>query len=317
MKLKLFIPVQILGLLMLNSAIGQIVQTAEEYLKFHLAGVELAIPYQFPENEAQKEACSKYLSELKQVHKALELGVTYRSFCDLLQEKALAIEKIKDSGGRVPSQFQMSLEGCIHHWAESKKWWYDEINDDSPSAKAIDSHELRQYWALAELDLLSCQAMVDGVSDNAPFFDQAAEIILLEQSKPGGSLYPKIVLSKAEIVNSLKALRKRVSKETLTASEEELLQKLNGRATYSLENARIKAADQQRKSQELRQNTFRFYGQKALAGDGYSQLRLAQLYAAGDGAPPDRSLAKLWLQFACTNSISEATNLLRQFEKSP
>jgi hypothetical protein len=53
----------------------------------------------FPKTEAAKLACKEIVSDLKGISKALELGLSYDKFSDLLTEQVLSVEKIKDLHG--------------------------------------------------------------------------------------------------------------------------------------------------------------------------------------------------------------------------
>ncbi len=51
--------------------------------------------------------------------------------------------------------------------------------------------------------------------------------------------------------------------------------------------------------------------QQASNGLGSFQFEIGKRYLHGDGLPQDQPLARFWLTSACTNGLSEATNLLR------
>lgn len=55
---------------------------------------------------------------------------------------------------------------------------------------------------------------------------------------------------------------------------------------------------------------------RAKSGDGFYQEMLAERYRDGDGVSRDLKSAKFWAECACTNHVSEATNLLNQLTTS-
>jgi TPR repeat protein len=59
-----------------------------------------------------------------------------------------------------------------------------------------------------------------------------------------------------------------------------------------------------------RQRVLAYHHQQATNGLGSFQYELGKRYLNGDGVPQDKDLARHWLRSACTNGLSEATNLL-------
>ncbi len=130
----------------------------------------------FPATKQAVLACKEITSELNQVHKALELGINYNRFCDLVQEKALAIEKIKDlRGDGIPVGFIQHANRCIERLNDSKEEWLDAIKaEDGGGLKHSCEFFRKMDWKQSEVELLYCSAIVDK--------DRAA-IIRIDQSK--------------------------------------------------------------------------------------------------------------------------------------
>jgi hypothetical protein len=85
----------------------------------------------------------------------------------------------------------------------------------------------------------------------------------------------------------------------------------------ALSNATVIAGQKARqRSAELDSKTFQFHLSRAQAGDGYSQLRLAELYTKGIGTERNLDQAHFWLLAACTNRVERATNMLRTLPSS-
>jgi Sel1 repeat len=83
------------------------------------------------------------------------------------------------------------------------------------------------------------------------------------------------------------------------------------RQTLAAEAAQRLAIQNYRASQqESARKTFEFYSQKAANGDAFAQLRLGQLYLAGQGVETNVEQARFWLFRAATNGRAEAANLL-------
>ena len=134
--------------------------------------------YQLPKTPEVKSACKDIVSELKQFSKVLELGITYDRFSDLLQEKTLAIEKIKDKTEGIPSQFLKHVDDCISFYKISRDNWKMEVEStDDPNGKASAAFERLDCWSLAKVQELYCVGIVNNnlaVSD-AIMLEMAAE----------------------------------------------------------------------------------------------------------------------------------------------
>jgi TPR repeat protein len=86
-------------------------------------------------------------------------------------------------------------------------------------------------------------------------------------------------------------------------------------AQEALEKAR---AEEQR-MRPIRERAARIAAyQLQQASNGYPsfQIEVAKRYMAGDGLPIDKELARHWLNSACTNGESQATNLLKELRRA-
>ena len=132
--------------------------------------------YQLPKNQEAKSACKDIVSELKQISKVLELGITYDRFCDLLQEKTLAIEKIKDKAESVPTQFLKHVDDCIGFYKISRDGWKTEIESaEFPDLKASAAFHRLDCWTLAKVQELYCV----GIAENNP---EVSDAIMTEMA---------------------------------------------------------------------------------------------------------------------------------------
>jgi hypothetical protein len=61
---------------------------------------------------------------------------------------------------------------------------------------------------------------------------------------------------------------------------------------------------------QMRSRVVAYQHQQASNGFGSFQYEIGKRYLNGDGVPVDAELARHWLRSACTNGLSEATNLL-------
>lgn len=114
--------------------------------------------YELPKSKEDKSACKDILVELKQINKALEMGINYTRFCDLVQQTILAVEKIKDKNEGLPEQFIKRVDTCLSWYNDSKKTWASEIK--YPNTIAF--YCLRtQQWAGAGIDMFYCIGVVE------------------------------------------------------------------------------------------------------------------------------------------------------------
>jgi hypothetical protein len=185
----------------------------DDYFRLHSTrvSVRLIADYDLPKKDQQKRGCRAIVSELKQMRKMLELGLTYSSFCDLVQQKAISIEKLKDEYRDLGHTFLSAVDRCLKQWADSRKQWSDKMQTDSDSQKERAEARLQECWAEAEAEFLVCEGIAEGNIDPNPIYEQEATIIMLEQKSPtaaGGYDYwfPEIMkMTKGELVTKLKS----------------------------------------------------------------------------------------------------------------
>jgi hypothetical protein len=87
-------------------------------------------------------------------------------------------------------------------------------------------------------------------------------------------------------------------------------------AQIAIEQTQRAAADEtarrEREVAQIQENirkTFKFYSQSASNGDGYAQLKLAQLYMSGERTEADEQKAYFWFSCAATNGHPEGMQL--------
>lgn len=56
-------------------------------------------------------------------------------FCDLVQQKAMNVEKLKDDNKGLPPSFLPAVDACLRQWANSRKAWSDKIHADLDSER--------------------------------------------------------------------------------------------------------------------------------------------------------------------------------------
>lgn len=147
----------------------------------------------FPETSKAEGACKEIAAELKSMETAVQVGLSYNKFSDLITEKVMAIEKIKDlRGDGVPAGFLVRVSGCIDSYNDSRHWWAKKIDDsDSPGLEALDEVYMQQYWSTASLELIYI-AGIAGKNTNANnlAIDQFALLIQFEQSEVQRGVVP-------------------------------------------------------------------------------------------------------------------------------
>lgn len=83
------------------------------------------------------------------------------------------------------------------------------------------------------------------------------------------------------------------------------------RAAYDAEQKEIKARPQRERAAKVAA----YQLEQAQKGLPSFQIEVAKRYMRGDGLPQDDVLARFWLESACTNRESEATNLLKALSR--
>jgi len=152
-------------------------------IKDHKFYIDPIDEFDFPKTEKAQTACKEIASELKGINKAIELGLNYTKFSDLLTEKVLAIEKIKDlRGDGIPRSFLYRVDECVDAYKESRHWWNEKINDKYPTTEALDEYFMREYWSKADLHLIYCIGIAGkDTGANTLALAKIAEMIKTEQ----------------------------------------------------------------------------------------------------------------------------------------
>ena len=138
----------------------------------------------FPKTDKGLLACKEILSELRQVDKALREEISCERFGGLLQEKTLAVEKVKDLRGEdIPGVFLKHADLCLKGLNRSTRYWRDEIKADDKDSKAFYAYVKRWDWEQSTIDLLYCVAIAEkDVAVMQKIFAQKALIIQHEQA---------------------------------------------------------------------------------------------------------------------------------------
>jgi len=135
-----------------------------DYIRSHADNILLfgIDKYEFPETEKASLACKEITSELNQIHRALELGISYNRFRDLLQEKALAVQKIRDLRAEgIPHEFLRHADQCIDRLNESKRDWKEEIDCKYDDLKASYAWERQNDWLESGSEFLYCTGIAE------------------------------------------------------------------------------------------------------------------------------------------------------------
>jgi len=137
----------------------------------------------FPNTEAARQSCKEIVSELKGISKALELGCSFNKFSDLLTDKVLSVEKIKDLQGEgIPQDFLRHVNDCVDAYKESKHWWNEKIQAEYPELEKFDENCMRDYWSEADLHLICCSGIAESNTNAISLvIDKMAEMIKDQQ----------------------------------------------------------------------------------------------------------------------------------------
>jgi hypothetical protein len=146
----------------------------------------------FPKTEAARQACKEIVSELKGISKVLEVGLSYNQFSDLLTEKVLAIEKIKDLRGEgITREFLRHADDCVNAYKESKDYWNKKIQADDPRLESLYENFMRKHWSEADLELICCSGIAESNTNAiSSAIDQMAEMIKVEQDAVKDGVLP-------------------------------------------------------------------------------------------------------------------------------
>lgn len=168
-------------------------QKAMQYhsIDLHQAYIIPITASDFPETAKAQEVCKEILSDLKGMNKALEIGLSYAKFSDLLTETAISIEKTKDLHGEgLPPVFLHRVDDCIDAYKESRDWWNKSITGEG--SQYLERCFMREYWAYASLYITYCQGIAEkNTRMNDLAVKQVAEIIKDEQENVQYGLLPR------------------------------------------------------------------------------------------------------------------------------
>jgi hypothetical protein len=154
-------------------------------IKSHRFYIRPIDEFDFPKTEKGKSACKEIASDLKGINKAIELGLNYSQFSNLLTKKALAVEKTKDlQGDGIPRVFFRRVDACVDAYKQSRDWWHKQIeNAEHPSMIPYEDYVMREYWAEAGVDLTYCIGIAEcDTNANATAIDLVASMIRTEQN---------------------------------------------------------------------------------------------------------------------------------------
>jgi hypothetical protein len=117
-----------------------------------------------PAGDIEHKACRDITTELKQISKALEIGISYNDFARLVQDVTLEIERIKDSSPPLPSGFIDYVDSCISCYTSARDSWHGKIFD-ADHLKSIREEYRITFLTLASIQFLYCQAIVQNNPD--------------------------------------------------------------------------------------------------------------------------------------------------------
>lgn len=164
------------------------------------------IPHERP-SKKESDACNKILIELLMINKSLEIGTSYNRFAQLIQDQALAVERIKLTE-QVPIDFSFHAEKVVESYRRSLDCWNSAIEANGRSESAYES--LRSwFWASADIHFEYMRAIL-GNSDSSTIIERYVKNI--ERSK----MYNVVdavwnderVPTAAEILNEMEIIRK-------------------------------------------------------------------------------------------------------------
>lgn len=137
----------------------------------------------FPKTDATKAACKEIAAELKGIHTAIELGVSYNKFSELLTDTAITVQKAKDlRGDNLPAVFLIRADKCIDAYNQSRDFWRKSIDTESERAKAMSDYYRRESWAKAGINLTFCIGIAESRTNvNELVISQAIEMIESEK----------------------------------------------------------------------------------------------------------------------------------------
>ena len=114
--------------------------------------------FSLPASEDIKAACRQINTELNQIRKALDLGISYNNYASLLQETVLNIERIKDSNPPVPRDYLDRVNKCIAFYTAAREAWHTSIYQKY--FKTESEYIRGQSWDNAYIQYIYCYAIV-------------------------------------------------------------------------------------------------------------------------------------------------------------
>lgn len=117
----------------------------------------------FPETEAIKKSCKEIAAELNGLNTAIEQGLSYTKYADMVTDTAIKIQKIKDlAGHRLPAMFQIRADACMKAHTDARKHWQDHIYSESESRKKWAEYFQQRNWSEAGIHYSMIAGMIDG-----------------------------------------------------------------------------------------------------------------------------------------------------------
>jgi hypothetical protein len=167
-----------------------------------------------PASAKSQEVCREIVECMRQLTNVLDPALSYTNFCDLLQKQALALEKVKETGGAsLPRPFLHHTDEFFRFMMNSRDEWSDELKGEAPEYREYRAFLRNRGWAQAKVHFLYCA----GIADKAPgvvtqIIEAEAAIIQSEQQlarqKQNGSPYPLLhAMNLEEISERLRSER--------------------------------------------------------------------------------------------------------------
>jgi hypothetical protein len=135
----------------------------------------------FPKDTNAVRVCRQAAYELKGLQTAIDLGVTYQKYNDLITDTAITVGKIKDNNqGLFPARFDAEMNLTLYHFTTAREWWKRSLDTDYTKVEC--EHLLQKNWKQATLSLTYCLAMAEqrtNIIDSIT--QQVAELLVSEE----------------------------------------------------------------------------------------------------------------------------------------
>ena len=135
----------------------------------------------FPKDTNAVRVCRLAVYEVKGIQTAIEMGITYQKYSDLLTDTAISIGKIKDNNqGLFPGRFDAELERSLRYFTSARKWWKNSMDTDYTKAECDYLHQ--EAWKEATLSLTYCLAIAEqrtNIMDSVT--GQVAELVIFKE----------------------------------------------------------------------------------------------------------------------------------------